>query len=64
VGQIFLFYGFVLSPPICPGITEQYFFVQEELQHIRKKYVCDWILDEDNILRESVLQNLDLFVRS
>jgi len=31
---------------------------------LSKKYVFDWILDEDNFLREGLLQDLDLFVRS
>ncbi|WVZ13611.1 hypothetical protein V8G54_011177 [Vigna mungo] len=32
----------------------------EELQEVRKKYVCDWILDVDNVWRDEVLQDLGL----
>ncbi|KAG2371901.1 uncharacterized protein HKW66_Vig0240220 [Vigna angularis] len=32
----------------------------EELQQVREKYVCDWILDVDNVRRDEVLQDLDL----
>ncbi|WVZ06761.1 hypothetical protein V8G54_020107 [Vigna mungo] len=34
--------------------------VQEELQEVREKYVCDWILDVDNVWRDEVLQDLGL----
>lgn len=30
-------------------MTIQYLFLEEQLEHIRNKYVYDWILDEDNI---------------
>ncbi|KAG2400387.1 uncharacterized protein HKW66_Vig0097590 [Vigna angularis] len=32
----------------------------EELQQVREKYVCDWILDVDNVRRDEVLQDLGL----
>ncbi|KAG2404986.1 uncharacterized protein HKW66_Vig0042410 [Vigna angularis] len=32
----------------------------EELQQVRDKYVCDWILDVDNVRRDEVLQDLGL----
>ncbi|KOM38081.1 hypothetical protein LR48_Vigan03g146300 [Vigna angularis] len=34
--------------------------LQEELQQVRDKYVCDWILDVDNVRRDEVLQDLGL----
>ncbi|KOM42840.1 hypothetical protein LR48_Vigan05g044400 [Vigna angularis] len=35
-------------------------YKNEELQQVREKYVCDWILDVDNVLRDEVLQDLGL----
>ncbi|WVZ12357.1 hypothetical protein V8G54_016887 [Vigna mungo] len=32
----------------------------EKLQEVREKYVCDWILDVDNVWRDEVLQDLRL----
>ncbi|KOM37243.1 hypothetical protein LR48_Vigan03g062400 [Vigna angularis] len=32
----------------------------EELQQVREKYGCDWILDVDNVRRDEVLQDLGL----
>ncbi|KOM42972.1 hypothetical protein LR48_Vigan05g057600 [Vigna angularis] len=32
----------------------------EELQQVREKYVCDWILDVENVRRDEVLQDLGL----
>ncbi|KOM57363.1 hypothetical protein LR48_Vigan11g039600 [Vigna angularis] len=34
--------------------------LQEELQEVKEKYVCDWILDVDNVRRDEVLQDLGL----
>ncbi|KOM32655.1 hypothetical protein LR48_Vigan01g221100 [Vigna angularis] len=34
--------------------------IVEELQQVREKYVCDWILDVDNVQRDEVLQDLGL----
>ncbi|WVY89815.1 hypothetical protein V8G54_035329 [Vigna mungo] len=34
--------------------------VSEELQKVREKYVCDWILDVDNVRKDEVLQDLGL----
>ncbi|BAT96610.1 hypothetical protein VIGAN_08357700 [Vigna angularis var. angularis] len=33
---------------------------REELQQVREKYVCDWILDVDNVRRDEMLQDLGL----
>jgi len=38
------------------------FFPQEELQHFRQQYACEWILDPENIHRETVLQKFKPFV--
>ncbi|KOM32392.1 hypothetical protein LR48_Vigan01g194800 [Vigna angularis] len=35
-------------------------YVTEELQQVREKYVCDWILDVDNMQKDEVLQDLGL----
>ncbi|KOM32391.1 hypothetical protein LR48_Vigan01g194700 [Vigna angularis] len=35
-------------------------YVTEELQQVREKYVCDWILDVDNMRRDEMLQDLGL----
>ncbi|KOM45852.1 hypothetical protein LR48_Vigan06g115800 [Vigna angularis] len=32
----------------------------EELQQVRENYVCDWILDVDNMQKDEVLQDLGL----
>ncbi|KAG2396983.1 uncharacterized protein HKW66_Vig0246510 [Vigna angularis] len=36
-------------------------YKNEELQQVREKYVCDWILDVDNVRRDEVLQDLALW---
>ncbi|KAG2397027.1 TMV resistance protein [Vigna angularis] len=33
---------------------------KEELQQLREKYACDWILDVDNVRKDEVLQDLRL----
>ncbi|QCE02211.1 Ulp1 protease family [Vigna unguiculata] len=35
----------------------------EELQLIRQKFVCDWVLNEDNVLRDEVIQHYDLLLK-
>ncbi|KOM51963.1 hypothetical protein LR48_Vigan09g062200 [Vigna angularis] len=35
-------------------------YTTEELQQVRKKHVCDWILDVDNVRRAEVLQYLGI----
>ncbi|KAG2405575.1 uncharacterized protein HKW66_Vig0048300 [Vigna angularis] len=47
-------------------VTEEYesntmpTYKNEELQQVKEKYVCDWILDVDNVRRDEVLQDLGL----
>ncbi|WVZ04309.1 hypothetical protein V8G54_025115 [Vigna mungo] len=33
---------------------------KDELQQVREKYVCDWILDIDNVRRDEVLRHLGM----
>ncbi|WVY96867.1 hypothetical protein V8G54_029018 [Vigna mungo] len=35
---------------------------KEELQQFREKFVCDWILDIDNVRRDEVVQQLRLLI--
>ncbi|KAG2405462.1 uncharacterized protein HKW66_Vig0047170 [Vigna angularis] len=35
-------------------------YTNEELAAFRKKYICDWILDEDNVRRLDTLQHFGL----
>ncbi|XP_027908741.1 uncharacterized protein LOC114168203 [Vigna unguiculata] len=38
-------------------------YTTEELQLIRQKFVCDWVLNEDNVLRDEVIQHYDLLLK-
>jgi len=45
-------------------VSEEYFIVHKQLQHIRQKYTCEWVLDGDNIQSQRVLEDYDLLLRS
>ncbi|KOM42841.1 hypothetical protein LR48_Vigan05g044500 [Vigna angularis] len=43
------------SLAVAAGVSSDPF--KEEQQQVREKYVCDWILDVDNVRRDEVLQD-------